>query len=166
MTTPFKAVSSGVKDAYNFYQSQLRINIECAFGVLVHRWGVLRSPLPMNISLKKTTSLVRALCCVHNWLIDQNEVNDLPQPSVKDRLSIKSRGGDIICNDQTPVTRLLGGGEHYDDFSAANHRAKSRSLFSSFPKGQHPREYLLHKLILLGITERPQPMGSTTTGNN
>ena len=77
MTTPFKAVSSGVKDAYNFYQSQLRINIECAFGVLVHRWGVLRSPLPMNISLKKTTSLVRALCCVHNWLIDQNEVNDL-----------------------------------------------------------------------------------------
>ena len=37
MVTPFKAVSSGIKDAYNFYQSQLRINIECAFGVLVNR---------------------------------------------------------------------------------------------------------------------------------
>ena len=46
MTTPFKAVSSGIKDAYNFYQYQLRINIECAFGVLVHRWGILRSLLP------------------------------------------------------------------------------------------------------------------------
>ena len=32
MTTPFKAVSGGIKDSFNFYHSQLRINIECAFG--------------------------------------------------------------------------------------------------------------------------------------
>ena len=120
----------------------------------------------MNISLKKTTSLVRALCCVHNWLIDENEVNDLPQPSVKDRLSIISRGGDIIYNEQSPLARLLGSGEHNDDCTRTDLKAKSRALFSSFPNGQHPREYLLNKLILLGITERPQPMGSTTTGNN
>ena len=49
MATPFKGSNSGVKDAYNFYHSQLRINIECAFGMLVHRWGVLRKPLPVNI---------------------------------------------------------------------------------------------------------------------
>ena len=53
-TPPFKAVSSGIKDAYNVYHSQLRINIECAFDMLVNRWGILRSPLPVNISLKKT----------------------------------------------------------------------------------------------------------------
>lgn len=41
MVTPFKNVSSGPKDAYNFYQSQLRIRIECAFGVLVHQWALL-----------------------------------------------------------------------------------------------------------------------------
>ena len=35
--TPFKNVSSGSKDACNFYQSQLRINVECAFGRLVFR---------------------------------------------------------------------------------------------------------------------------------
>ena len=119
----------------------------------------------MNISLKKTTSLVRALCCLHNWLIDDNEVNDLPQPSVKDRLAIISRGGDIICNKESPLARLLGSGEHNDDFTRTDQKAKSRALFSSFPKGQHPREYLLQKLILLGITARPQPMGSTTTNN-
>ena len=37
MTYLFKSVSSGVKDAHNFYNSQVRINIECAFGMLVNR---------------------------------------------------------------------------------------------------------------------------------
>ena len=58
MATPFKAVSSGVRDGYNFYHSQIRINIECTFGMLVNRWAVLRSPIPLNISLPKTAALV------------------------------------------------------------------------------------------------------------
>jgi hypothetical protein len=41
MATPFSSVSGGSKDAYNFYHSQLRINIECAFGRFVHRWSIL-----------------------------------------------------------------------------------------------------------------------------
>ena len=45
MTLPFKGVSGGVKDAYNFYHSQIRINIECAFGMLVNRWSLLRTPV-------------------------------------------------------------------------------------------------------------------------
>jgi hypothetical protein len=36
MATPFSGVSGGSKDAYNFYFSQLRIQIECAFGMFVH----------------------------------------------------------------------------------------------------------------------------------
>ena len=37
MVVPFRNISKGHKDAYNFFQSQVRINIECAFGMLVHR---------------------------------------------------------------------------------------------------------------------------------
>ena len=37
MATPFKAVHEGIHDAYNFYHSQIRINIEYAFGMLVNR---------------------------------------------------------------------------------------------------------------------------------
>jgi len=33
MATPFKGARSGPKDDYNFYHSQVRINIECAFGM-------------------------------------------------------------------------------------------------------------------------------------
>ena len=38
MATPFQRVSSGSKDDYNFYHSQVRIKIECAFGMLVNRY--------------------------------------------------------------------------------------------------------------------------------
>ena len=53
MATPFKSVSQGGYDAYNFYHSQIRINVECSFGILVNRWAILRSPIPLNVSFKK-----------------------------------------------------------------------------------------------------------------
>ena len=48
MVTPFPNVSSGSKDDFNFFHSQLRIPVECAFGMLVFWWGVLRSAIPHN----------------------------------------------------------------------------------------------------------------------
>jgi DDE superfamily endonuclease len=48
-TTPYKGVSSGPKDSFNFYHSQLRIRIECAFGQLVSRWGILRRTIPSKV---------------------------------------------------------------------------------------------------------------------
>ena len=53
MASPFKSISSGVKDAYNFYHSQVRINIKCAFGMSINRWEVIRTPIPINVSIKK-----------------------------------------------------------------------------------------------------------------
>jgi len=46
MATPFKAVKSGPKDDYDFYHSQVRIKVECSFGMLVGRWGIMRRPMP------------------------------------------------------------------------------------------------------------------------
>ena len=37
MSVPHKGATHGPKDAFNFYHSQLRIHIECAFGMLVLR---------------------------------------------------------------------------------------------------------------------------------
>jgi len=39
------------KDNYNFYQSRCRINVECAFGILVARFGVLRRPMRNKVAL-------------------------------------------------------------------------------------------------------------------
>jgi hypothetical protein len=71
MVTPFPAVGSGLKDDYNYYQSQLRITIECAFGMLVHRWSILRKPMPTGMHLGKVTALTMALCKLHNFCIDE-----------------------------------------------------------------------------------------------
>lgn len=43
MATPIKAVRSGSKDAHDFCQSQLRINMECCFGMLVNGFAILRN---------------------------------------------------------------------------------------------------------------------------
>ena len=50
MATPFTNVAGDpnrvAEDSYNFYHSQLRIRVECAFGMLVQRWGILRMAMP------------------------------------------------------------------------------------------------------------------------
>ena len=41
MAMPIEGARPGFEDDYNFYHSQCRIIIECAFGILVQRWGIL-----------------------------------------------------------------------------------------------------------------------------
>jgi hypothetical protein len=53
VATPYPNVSGGYQDACNFFHSQLQIRVECAFGMFVQRWGVLRSALPCGVSIKK-----------------------------------------------------------------------------------------------------------------
>lgn len=125
MATPYKSVSSGTKDAYNFYQSQLRIKIECAFGMLVQRWGILRKAIPSTVGLKKTVSLVICLCRLHNYCINKrleasgdgdDDVNeDVPAPLAADSLDIAGHGG----VDVNRTEELLGGGAHHDDTTEA-----------------------------------------------
>jgi hypothetical protein len=72
MATPYPAISGGTKDVYNFYHSQLRICIECAFGMLTHRLAILQSAIPMNVLVKKSVALVLALAELHNFCIDND----------------------------------------------------------------------------------------------
>ena len=71
MATPIKNARPGVEDDYNYYCSQLCIIIECAFGILVQRWGILRRPLLCNF--QRIPALITALCRLHNFCIDNRE---------------------------------------------------------------------------------------------
>ena len=88
LATPFKNVKvRGDEDNYNFYHSSLRIRIECAFGMLVNRWGILRRPIPSQITLPKVTSMVMCLCSLHNWCIENNQ--GIPaEPTCSDQAEI------------------------------------------------------------------------------
>ena len=130
MVTPFKGHRGESHDAFNYYHSQLRIQVECAFGRLVHRWGILRRPIPMKVGIRKTCNLVMALCRLHNYCIDNDHVlsnaaeegeghhPDLILPLLQDQVYAAAFSGiDLQATDDNPLepTGLLHGGEHFDD---------------------------------------------------
>ena len=88
MSTPVPGLNvTEIEDAYNFYLSQLRITIERAFGILVHRWGVLRRPLSMSIL--KVAALVICLMRVHKTSVAECLRSRAPIRGTE----LKSRGG-------------------------------------------------------------------------
>lgn len=130
MVTPWKGTLSGAKDAFNYFHSSLRINIECAFGMLVHRWAMLRKPIPMNVTVQKSVHLVWALCKLHNFCILQSDTN-IPTSNAIDLCNISNKGGFGMPFDgsyeedndtswkyhhsRDRVNELLDGGEHQED---------------------------------------------------
>ena len=78
MAVPIKKGNlSSYEDGYNYYLSQLRVTIECDFGVLWNRWTLLRRPLCFH--LKIIGSLVMCLCRLHNFCIKNRLRNRLTE---------------------------------------------------------------------------------------
>lgn len=171
MAVPFKGVSGGPKDAYNFYLSSLRINIECAFGMLVHRFGILRKPMPINFSLQKINALVGCLCKLHNFCINQNDAKP-PQPTAADISTLATEGGfsltafdnsedDYVYHSvRDRLNVLLDGGQHFDELNRRALRRAEQDLLRT-------HDHLPSQVMLRYITEkgckRPKPSPNKNT---
>ena len=165
MATPYKAVSSGCKDDYNFYHSQLRIKIECAFGMLVNRWGILRSALSSKLTLQKIGSLIICLCRLHNFCINERLKarstfdEDILPATEADEFQIASTGGvplerssrDPDLNELSPE-QLLHGGEHFDDVP----RTVRRRLERCDGGEKLPRDVMV-EIVQRKLMKRPLP---------
>jgi DDE superfamily endonuclease len=157
--TPFRSVSSGIRDDYNFYHSQLRIRIEIAFGQLVSRWGILRRALPSKLGIKKCVALACCLCRLHNFCVNERlkvkRTVNVPMALPADDLEIISHGGisldSVDGNDQSPED-LLHGGEHQDDVSKAFRKQYIRKKKDE----EFPRDKLLEIVDRSGVS-RPTP---------
>ena len=157
MVTPYKGVSAGTKDDYNFYQSQVRIKVECAFGMLVHRWAILRRAIACKIGLTKTTALVMGLCRLHNFCIDHCS-SVAATGLAQDNCEIESNGevalleqeGNVMSPDQ-----LLHGGEHQDD---VNRHIRAGIERLAAVDQQLPCDKL-HDVVLSKQLRRPPPQG-------
>ena len=123
MATPLKGVHGGYQDAYNYYLTEQRVVIECAFGMLVHRWAILRAPLA--IPTQKVAPLMESLVRLHNYCINENELDaiDVRSATYKNlqRNVYYSRqlGGmdqGVVSFDEAgrPVS-ILGHGHHFAD---------------------------------------------------
>jgi len=173
LATPYPNVSSGYKDAYNFFHSQLRIRVECAFGMFVQRWGILRSAFPRGITLTKTTATVLALAKLHNFCIDQKD-NNIPSMTDADELRMVSNGTgsvslvheeinavhDGTSGDGTAETRipreLIGAGDHFDDVPREIRETRRRE----YSDIRLPRERLAEDYVRENNYQRPRPRGA------
>ena len=133
MTVPFPN-AVGVKDDFNYYHSQVRMNIECTFGIFTSRWRLLKSPLSSSISLSKVVALVFCLAKLHNFSIDErlkksttDEVVALvPDRHHQDPLTV------FDCeNPEDPPEELLHGGDHFDDVDGGRRGARLHDIHAN-----------------------------------
>jgi hypothetical protein len=130
MATPYQAVRRNLSDDYNYFHSQLRIRIEMSFGMLTSRWGIMRSPLPASLGLKRQVQIFSACVILHNFCmgppsyddsdsLDASEdavvLNAVPDLLAEDEVNILIAGGISVGEHGEPLS-LLHGGEHFDDF--------------------------------------------------
>jgi hypothetical protein len=118
------------KTTSTFFQSQLCITIECAFGMLVHRFGILRKAFPVNVTVAKTNSAILGLCKLKNLCIQSsNRGDDIVASDFQDTSNIIMEGGMVLpgidrddtsgnrwrYEDEDRLDNLLDGGQHMDD---------------------------------------------------
>ncbi|KAL7476226.1 LOW QUALITY PROTEIN: hypothetical protein ACHAW6_002101 [Cyclotella cf. meneghiniana] len=114
MCMPWRKITPSHKDAMKFSHSQLRIIIECAFHILVHRWGMLRKPIPVNMSVAPNFCIVQSC-------------DDLDNPSVQDIANIAMNGElamrtGLMIGDLDRLNELVDGGCHMDDHTHGQRR--------------------------------------------
>lgn len=128
MATPYSGKNQvHPKDRYNFCHSQLQINIECAFGRLVMRWGFLQMKAPKQFSVAKIIATVVCLCRLHNYCTNcslaRDEDPEPAQPLKEDADTIaKNKGVELVSETRkdlnikyVSVNALLDGGDHFND---------------------------------------------------
>ncbi|XP_011269237.2 uncharacterized protein LOC105259170 [Camponotus floridanus] len=83
---PGKGGLNDERNIYNYRLSRARRTIENTFGILVSQWRILKRPI--NCSMEKTISIVKAIVCLHNWIrrrdIDDGE-NQYVTPTLIDQ---------------------------------------------------------------------------------
>ena len=169
LATPFPNVRGALehdsKDSYNYYHSNLRIRIECAFGLLVQRFGFLRKKAPRNYSMQKVIATVSCLCRLHNFLIDESlacnttaDNTNIPPPTDRDAFRLY-RGGAaplerISDTNAQHAPQLTNVGHHSDDH---DRRAMQRDAVQQAAQlnVRQPRD-LLHDFITEQGLRRPR----------
>lgn len=148
MAVPFPNTASGPKDSYNYYHSQVRINIECAFGVLTNRWRILKAPINSTISVNRVMGLVYCLCQLHNFCIDEGDSN-APSRYEHDVMTLMdfavSPDVDDLGTDARPIG-LLGGSEHFEDIQGGR-RGLTTRVNRANTHNELPRTAMLRHVI-------------------
>lgn len=162
MATPYSNVHGNdkekSKDDYNFYHSQLRIRVECSFGMLVQRWGLLRMAMPKKLTITRIVAIVNALARLHNYCIDETDRNNITEDLETLPLDLQYMMEDDSgyldmrqsSTHEVPVpTELLTASEEIDVNERRRHNRAN-------PEGTLPRK-ALHDIVRDSAYHRPVP---------
>jgi len=119
MVTPYTNVAGNPnkksEDNYNFFHSQLRIRVECTFGMLAARWGCLRMALSRNITVTKVIALVNTLARLHNFCLEANRATEegaelnIDRGVIPDQLDIDRQ---FMMNSDDGFVRMCASNDH------------------------------------------------------
>ena len=178
LATPFPNVNSSeheTKDAYNYFHSNVRIKVECAFGLLTQRWGILRKPMPRKYTVAKTVATISCLCRLHNFLInkriqDQRQDNTdnnnnivLPSITPEDNIHMYMEGAvpmeEVQDTTHLYAPQLADVGHHTDDHNRTNMVRRAAAEAAAAGISSLPRDYL-HQQVTEQHLCRPSMTGT------
>ena len=119
------------EDAFNFWLSNSRIQIECTFGEVVMRWGILWRKLLFDI--QDVGKVVTAAMLLHNFLIDERESN--PSFNVEEaeyfrRFSLRDQDERALVSTEAPSAVATDNNEPHPggrpNLSMINHQARGK----------------------------------------
>jgi hypothetical protein len=127
---------------------QLRIRIECAFGMMVQRWGILRMAMPKGLSISRIIALVNCLAKLHNFCIDEVDGSLLQSLNIDNAHMMNNEDGYVPMESSREhgvflPRALMSAGHHFQDISRNERRQRERCN----PEGTLPRKHLLQQVI-------------------
>jgi len=126
--------------------------------MMVFWWGILRSAIPLNITISKTISLVHAIAKLHNFCIDEQESDanffgdyTIPDTMQNDEDHIMMQDEGYIPMNVSDTGKcipfgLVDGGHHLDDVPRAARRHRS-AVDYVIGGVNRPRESLLLRVV-------------------
>jgi len=131
----------------------VRIRIECAFGMMVQRWGILRMAMPKGLGIARIIALVNALAKLHNFCIGKDNSccsrsGLLQQLSIDTQHIMNNEDGFVPMEASTvhglPLPwALMEPGHHFADIPRNVRRQHERAN----AEGNLPRQRLLQQVI-------------------
>jgi hypothetical protein len=153
LATPYSGTKGGTRDAYNFYHSQLRIDIKCTFGRFVQCWGILQMAMPQNVCLAKTTTMVMALAKIHNYCTDEVDML-LQSTDVDDFRNVNIGAVPMVMSPEANMVvpeGLFHAGHHFNNIGSNHHRNCQHSSVQ-FPCDK------MHEYVAAKGLPRPKPV--------
>jgi len=146
------------EDTFNYHHSTCRIWVECAFGEIDMRWGILWKPL--NFSFEHNMQVIDATMRLHNFIVmDRMKNNNIDNHSYNNEFNgYHEETIEFLRSNPHEVVGVLNANDHHL-FSDNDGRGRlQRSAEQSKQIGRNLRDHLKDNLVNGGYT---RPLIST-----